>query len=164
MLARVLILSGTLLLFIFLLSTRSYYATTALVGAAVIFQIYRLFRFVETWNSRLVEFLRAIEGSDFSQGFSTGIRGKTSEELDVAFAEVIRRFRQTRLEREESARFLQAVVKHVSSGLIAFQDDGKVELINPAGKRLLGVSGLRHIEELGEISPPPAGSVTRAGD
>ena len=44
-------------------------------------------------------------------------------------------------------------MNQVSSGLVVLQDGGAVELINPAGKRLLGVSDLHHIDELSEIAP-----------
>jgi signal transduction histidine kinase len=45
-------------------------------------------------------------------------------------------------------------VQHVGIGLIAFLPDGKVELINTAAKRLLGIAQLKNIKSLESWSPP----------
>jgi signal transduction histidine kinase len=63
-------------------------------------------------------------------------------------------FRATRSEKEENFRYLQTVVEHVGVGLIAYQANGDVELINNAAKRLLDVPHLRTIGALGEKSRP----------
>jgi len=49
---------------------------------------------------------------------------------------------------------LQTIVQHVGIGLIAFQPDGNVALINTAAKRLLSVAQLKNIKSLETWSPP----------
>jgi signal transduction histidine kinase len=152
-LLRIVILGATIGLFCTLILTTSLYLTTAVVLATVVYQIYALMRFVESSNRRLIRFLNAIEHADFSQSFLTGLKGKDFDELNRAFTDVISRFRDVGLEREEYARYLQTVVDHVGIGLLAFREDGQVEFLNPAAKRLLGLSHLRNIEELKETAP-----------
>ena len=62
-------------------------------------------------------------------------------------------FRKARAEKEEQYRYLQIVVQHVGIGLIAFTQDGTVELLNAAAKKLLNVNTLRSIDDLAAIDP-----------
>jgi two-component system nitrogen regulation sensor histidine kinase NtrY len=150
---RIVVLGATIGLFCYLLLNTSLYLTTAVVLVVIVYQVYSLMRFVESSNRRLIRFLNAIRHSDFSQSFATGLRGKDFDELNRAFTQVISRFRDVGLEREEYGRYLQTVVDHVGIGLLAFSEDGEVELINPAAKRLLGLSHLRNIQGLKQCMP-----------
>jgi len=150
---RVVALAATVLLFFYLLLTTSMYATITLVGAAVIYQVWALIAFAEKSNDNLTRFLLSIEFSDFSQSFTSGLRGRSFDELNAAFSEVMSRFRDIRREKEESFRYLQTVVHHVGMGLLAFEEDGTVQLMNTAAKRLLRRPGLRNIEGLAAVSP-----------
>jgi len=63
-------------------------------------------------------------------------------------------FRKTRTEKEEHYRYLQTIVQHIGIGLIAYQPNGDVELINTAAKRLLGIPALKNIQSLETFSKP----------
>jgi nitrogen fixation/metabolism regulation signal transduction histidine kinase len=103
-------------------------------------------------NIRMAQFLQAVRHADFSQSFKRQDHGKSFVQLNDAFNEVIQDFQQIRREREENYRYLQTVVQHVGVGLLAFDDSGKVELINSAAKKLLGVTVLRNISSLKTLS------------
>ena len=81
------------------------------------------------------------------------MKGSSFEELNNAFSEVIDEFRKTRAEKEEHYRYLQIVVQHIGIGLLAFTQDGTVELTNTAVKRLLKVNNIKNIAELSNVSP-----------
>jgi nitrogen fixation/metabolism regulation signal transduction histidine kinase len=68
-------------------------------------------------------------------------------------AGVMETLRRVRGEREEHAQYLQTVVQHVGIGLLVFQPNGDVELINNAAKRLLRVPWLKNIHALSAASP-----------
>jgi hypothetical protein len=51
------------------------------------------------------------------------------------------------------AHYLETLVQHVGIGLLVFQPDGRVELINNAAKRLLRVPWLKNVEALRSFSP-----------
>jgi two-component system nitrogen regulation sensor histidine kinase NtrY len=80
-------------------------------------------------------------------------RSATPTSLREAFESVLREFRKTRSDRQEQYRYLQTVVQHVGIGLLAFDTNGKIDLINNAAKRLLGISVARNISDLGRVSP-----------
>lgn len=151
---RILFLSSTFFLFFYLLFKTALYSATFIVGAIILYQIYALIRYVEKTNRDLTRFFQSIKYSDFSQTFKYSGLGSSFDSLKSAFTEVADAFRKARAEKEEHYQYLQTVVQHVGIGLIAFQPDGEVELINTAAKRLLRVPRLKNIKSLESFSKP----------
>ncbi len=148
---RVVILSLTITLLVFLLLSTQFWVTSLFVGALGIWQIVALIRYVEKTNTQLTRFLLSITYSDFSQTFTNTLKGSGFEELNAAFNEVIRQFQRVRMEKEEHARYLQTIVDHVGVALMAFNSEGQVELCNNAARRLLRISHLKHITDLDAV-------------
>lgn len=149
---RIFLLTLSLMLLLYLWYYTELYATVVIVGLIAIYQIYSMINLMESTNRRLTQFLEAVRHADFSQSFKVTEKGRSFKELNAAFAEVMNEFQHIRSEREEHFRYLQTVVQHVGIGLIAFDQSGKIELMNTAAKRLLGVSQIGHIEALKSCS------------
>ena len=149
---RVILLGLSCLGFFFVLFKTELYAALLIIGLLIIYQIYSLIHYVEKTNRDLTRFFTSIRYSEFSQTFKDDGLGTSFEALRKAFAEVMNAFRKTRTEKEEHYRYLQTVVQHVGIGLIAFQPNGDVELINTAAKRLLRVPSLKNIQSLESFS------------
>lgn len=129
------------------------YATLLVVTVIFIIQIVYLIHYVEKTNQYLIRFFDAIKYSDFSQSFAPEGLGSSFDSLRNSFAEVINAFQHNRSEKEEQYRYLQTVIQHVGIGLLAFQRNGEVELINTAAKRLFRINHLKDIHNLENISP-----------
>lgn len=153
-LARVLLLSGSLFGFFYLVFATTLYATLLILGAVCLYQIYALLFYVEKTNRDLSRFFDAIKHSDFSQSFTGAGLGSSFDELKAAFGEVIAKFQRARADKEEHFRYLQTVMQHVGIGLVSFQPNGEVELINSAARRLLRVPHLKNIHALANLSKP----------
>lgn len=151
-LLRVVLLGATLLGAVLLAVLTTSYVAAGLVGALAVYQVISIIRYVERTNHDLSRLLQSIQYSDFSQSFTARGRGASFEELAEAFREVMDDFREARAEKEESYRYLETVMQHVGIGLISFRQDGEVELINTAAKRLLRVPRLKQIGDLVPIS------------
>lgn len=149
---RILLLSATIALFFYLYFESRFYATLIISGIAVVFQVYLLIAYVERSNRKMTRFLQSIRFSDFSAGFSGGVKGASFDELNEALSDVSARFREISAEKEESYRYLQTVVQHVGVGMIAFRKDGGVELLNTAAKQLFDISHLKNIDALDVVS------------
>jgi nitrogen fixation/metabolism regulation signal transduction histidine kinase len=134
-------------------------AVVALIGIG---QVYGLITFVERSNRGMVRFLEAIEHADLSDTISTGLRGNTYDELNASFARVLGQFRVIRQEREENLRYLETVVQHVGIGLIAYREDGVIELANTAARRLLHATRLDCIDHLASVSADLVASLQNA--
>ena len=151
---RVLLLGATFCAFSYFLFQTTLYAALFIIGLFIIYQIYSLINYVQKTTRDLTRFLESIKYSDFSQTFKDDGRGSSFTGLKKALTDVMNAFRKTRAEKEEHYRYLQTVVQHVGIGLIAFQPNGDVELINTAAKRLLRSSQLKNIKSLQTLSKP----------
>lgn len=148
-LIRVIIISLTSFLFVYLVSFNEKYVSAFIVAVAIIFEISELFHFSSVTNKKITRFLESIRYSDFSSSFSYDNKlGKSFKELNTAFNSVADAFRKERAEKEEHLNYLNTVVQHVSTGLLSFDHEGNVGLINSAAKKFLGTPQLRNINEI----------------
>ena len=126
--------------------------TPIIITVAIILQIYLIIRFVDNTNKELSKFILSIKHSDFSQSFPMAKLGGSFKELGTAFTQMMNQIKDARSEKEENFQYLQTVVKHVGIGLISFTETGKIEIINDAAKKLLGVNDIINIKSLSNIS------------
>ena len=138
--------------FYLLFRTRLYSAQTA-VGLLIISEVAALFRTVDRSNRDLTRFFEAVKFGDFTQSFERRSAGRSFRQLRAALAEVMGAFQKARAEKEEQALYLRTIVQHVAIGLLVFQPDGEVDLMNNAAKRLLGVTRLKNVQSLEAVSP-----------
>ncbi len=150
---RAALLAATMLLALVLFFRTNSYVAAAIITLVVVYEVAALIRYVEKTNHDLSRLLRSIRYSDFSQSFTSAGRGRAFAELGEAFRDVMDDFRAARSEKEESYRYLQTIMQHVGIGLISFKQDGTVNLINNAAKRILRLRYLKTIHALGDFSP-----------
>jgi nitrogen fixation/metabolism regulation signal transduction histidine kinase len=148
---RVLVLCVTIFLLFYLLFNSNLYATTVILFLLLILQVYLLINFVSKTNKDITRFFDSIKYSDFSQTFSSNVKGASFEDLSNSFADVMQKFQNTRAEKEENYRYLQTVIQHIGIGLMTFTPDGEIDLINSAAKKLLGFNVIKNISELSSI-------------
>jgi len=148
---RVLILIASAFLLAYLLTFTQYHISAAVLGLIIVFQVFALVRYTEITNRKLTSFLQSIKHADFSSSFTDQGMGKSFDELNVAFNEVIREFRKYRSEREEHLNYLYTVIQHVSIGIIAFREDGIIDQFNQAVLQLFNIKKIRHLDDLKEV-------------
>ncbi|MBN1213682.1 MAG: GHKL domain-containing protein [candidate division Zixibacteria bacterium] len=151
---RVTVLAISIFFFFYLVLHTSLYVTGFIVGLIIILQVFSLIYFVEKTNRDLSRFLASIKYSDFSHSFSQSLKGKTFAALKEAFTEVVSEFHRARSEKEEQYRYLQTVVQHIGLGILSFDQEGEVDLINTAAKRLLKINYLKNINSLAVTARP----------
>src|ERR1700678_1528236 len=113
-----------------------WYVSIALVAAAAVAQITLFIEFATQSGREVARFLDAVSFDDTSQSFS-GLRADAAyRELGEAMTRVLERLRMSRTQREEQARYLQALLAHVPVALIAIDSAGGVQILNTAARRL----------------------------
>ena len=117
----------------------------------IIYQIYSLFKLVDTTNRELSQFLLGIVHSDFSQSFYRKSSDKSFNELHSTFNEIIDKFQKIRIDKEEHYQYLLTVVQHVGIGIIAFKENGDIDFINEYAKKLLKIKYLNKVKSLNRI-------------
>jgi len=128
------------------------YAIAGFGLAALVYLAVSLIRYVEKITRDLTRFLESVQYADFSQHFTTGGRGPVFADLRDAFEEVTSAFRRIRAEKEEQVRYLENVVQHLGIALISYRNDGTVEIMNTAARRLLRSGPVRNIDALDRVS------------
>ncbi len=124
------------------------------MGIIIILQLGDIFKFVSQTNRKLTRFLESVKYSDFISGFAADNRlGKSFKELNIAFNEVLEAFRKARSEKEEHWQYLNSVVQQVRTGILSFDIDGNVQLINTNAKRFIGSSTIKNLKELINLNP-----------
>lgn len=151
LIVRVIFLIASIFLFYYSFAT-DYFFTPIIVGAAIIFQVSSMVRYIDKTNRELTSFLESIRFNEFTRTFKMEGLGSSFEELNTAFNEVINDFQRVRSEKEEHFYYLQTILQNIDISLIAFQNDGTIELINKSAKKLFQISGLTNIKGLENMS------------
>src|SRR5258708_3562840 len=151
---RVVMLGASVALFIFMLSHPNMIFAAGLNFFVIIFQLVELFKFTSQTNRKLTRFLESVRYSDFATGFAADNKlGKSFRDLNTSFNEVLEAFRKARSEKEENWQYLNTVVQQVRTGIVSFDTEGNIELMNANAKRFVGFANLKNINELAEKNP-----------
>src|SRR5687768_6659630 len=138
-----------MVLFSFMITRPNMLFAAILTFVIVIFQLIDIFRFVSQTNRKLTRFLESVKYQDFISGFATDNKlGKSFKDLNIAFNEVLEAFRKARSEKEEHWQYLNSVVQQVRTGIISFDADGNIQLINSNAKKYIGQANLKNLGEL----------------
>ncbi|MFW6351448.1 MAG: ATP-binding protein, partial [Bacteroidota bacterium] len=117
---RVLLIVASSVILLMIIKRQDFIITSIILALVVVAQIASLLSYVEKTNRRLTTFLESIRHSDFASTFTDHGMGKSFDDLNTAFNEVINEFKKTRAAKEEHFKYLQTVVQHVSIGIIVF--------------------------------------------
>jgi two-component system, NtrC family, nitrogen regulation sensor histidine kinase NtrY len=146
---RVVLLGMTLFLLVFMSGRENMVFAAGLMGMIVVGQLVEIYYFISLTNRKLTRFLESVKYQDFISGFTTDNKlGKSFKDLNVAFNDVLEAFRKARSEKEEHWQYLNTVVQQVRTGIISFDSDGNVQLINSNAKRFVGLSNIKNLNEL----------------
>ena len=114
---------------------------------------FNLISYVTVTNRKISRFLESIRYSDFSSSFTQDSNlGSSFKEMNLSFNEVIDAFKKTRAQKEEQMLFLQIMIQHINTGIISFDSEGKIGVINGAAKQLLQIPQFKDIHDLGKLS------------
>ncbi len=150
---RILLLTATILLFAYLIFNMDFIFVTITVGLLAVAQVFSIIHFTEKTNRDLSRFLLSVKYDDTSQAFSSEGLGSSFSELKQAFSVVMHKLQETRSSGEVHARYLQTILQHIGTGIIVYKQDGTVNLINNAAKKILKISLLKNINDLQQKYP-----------
>ncbi len=136
----------------YLVNKEVFQVSTVILGVLIIYQTISLIRYNDRSNKKLTQFLASIRHSDFTSSFSDKGKGKTFEELNSAFNEVISVFNKTRSKQEEQYNYMQTIIQHINIGILAYRSDGKADIFNTATKRIFNINNLKNINDLKSIN------------
>jgi|TARA_B100000965_G_scaffold352115_2_gene327122 nitrogen fixation/metabolism regulation signal transduction histidine kinase len=141
----------TALAFIFA-RTELFFNQLILLGIIII-QVSELIRFITYTNREIAKLLMAIRYSDFSISFKGKKHGKSFQELQDAFVEIIDAFKKVSVEKEAQFKFLKVIVDNIKVGVLAVKEDHGIELMNKAAQDLLKIATPNYWKQLQQLQP-----------
>jgi nitrogen fixation/metabolism regulation signal transduction histidine kinase len=135
-LLRVTGLVATLAVLAWMLAQTDWYVTIALVTVALFAQAALLAHFASRSGREVARFLDALAFGDNSASFASFSGDHAFAELGASMTRVLDQLRSGQAERAEQAYYLQTLISHVPVALISVDENGAVQLLNLAARRL----------------------------
>ncbi len=146
---RIILLSFTIFVFLYIqLKNNELYANLTIIFILIVLQIASLIRFVNKTNIELANFLESVRYADFTHNFQIQGMGNSFDELKETFSSIMQDFQRIRSEKEEHYYYLKNIIEHVNVSIIAYRENGEVEMINNAAKKMFGNTRIKNIDDL----------------
>jgi two-component system nitrogen regulation sensor histidine kinase NtrY len=147
---RVIIIVFSALILAFLSYKTNYLYSISVLVVLVTFETLGLIRYILRRRDDIKRMLEYIKENNPTLYFSQS-RDYPFNELGYFLNEIGDIVREVRIEKESQLQYMNYIVQHVGIGLLSFDKDGKVDIINQAAKELLGVAELNSIILLEEV-------------
>jgi nitrogen fixation/metabolism regulation signal transduction histidine kinase len=139
-------------LFMWAIGQENKIVTSISLGIIWVFEVIFLIRYINITNKNLLLFLQSFQFNDSSLAFNKN-RKLPFKSIYYEFNRIIGLFNQLKIEKETEHQYFEHIIKHVDTGLIAWDANEKIQLFNLAAKKLLNVphigklSGLKVVDE-----------------
>jgi len=115
------------------------------------FQVLSLILYINKANRELIDFIDSIKDEDLSKISEHNV--DSSEVLKTEFQHVLKKMQEVGAEKEAHYQYLKNIVQHLGIGILTFNKQGEIQIINTAAKRLFGITQLRNVKSLQSLSP-----------
>jgi two-component system, NtrC family, nitrogen regulation sensor histidine kinase NtrY len=119
-------------------------------------QIWLLIKSLNQINYTLAGFFESLQMEDMMMAYKGNIKSASFERLNRSLMKISRQLKNSRLAEMEQIQYFKVVTEHVSVGLIAFDQNGKVEMFNQTASVITGIKSLRNLAGLIEEIPEMA--------
>lgn len=152
-----LLIFGCAFLFFYFLQVREQPSTAAGIVILALLLTIRLIYYVTRTNRMLGHFLSYMQESDPSLHYSARYVKRHFKGLHESMKNLIGELKEHRINLEVQAHYLETILDNVSTGILCFDDAGKILTLNQAAAHCLKVERLTHLADL-ESHLPGLGS------
>jgi len=128
----------------------SFFSVFALL-AAVAFQGVQLMRMIEQPVENNSPAPTDIKFDEITQTFRTDNSGHSTIQFCNYLNESLNKLKFSRREKDSEHQFFKNIVQHVGIGILTFDEEGLIQIINTAAKRLLKVDRADKLDDLREV-------------
>lgn len=118
----------------------------------IVLQVYLMIYKLNKTNRDLAGFFAAVQNDDSSIIYERLAPDKNFRNLYRSFDDINNRIRKLKIESVTRNQYLQNIVDHVGVGLLSFDDNDNIDILNSATRHLLRISGIKKLSRLEEIS------------
>ena len=150
-------------LFFYFLNTRQQPSTAAGVAVVALLLVSRLIYFINRSNRMLSSFLIHMQENDPSLAYTRHYTDKNFRGLNESLENLIHEFKENRIDLEVQTQYLEALLGNISTGIISFEDSGKIKTMNQAARNILAMGSIKHLKELEKNNPELGEKMRNAG-
>ena len=107
-----------------------------------------LLSYAESSFKKVRLFLDNIKQDDYTSLFPVKFDGTETDDLHIEFNAILAKLKEDQAEKDANYQYFRSVFQHLSIGLITFEEDGKIQILNTAAKRMLNITQLHSISEI----------------
>lgn len=116
--------------------------------ALLAIQSYLFLRSINITNYNLEKFFKSLENNDTSVSFKYEKGYLSYQKLMERMNMIKQKINNLRMENERQFQYFKAVVENVGIGLMVFQPEGKMEVLNEAGGKILNIPHINNLSQL----------------
>lgn len=150
-LVRVILLSITCFILAFEYTTLNDIVINLNLLALIIIQVILFIRSSNRINRDLQAFFYSVKNEDSTLSFPGKFRNKSFRQLYQSLNGINEMIRDIKLENRKQNQYFQTITEHISVGLISFNRNGDVKLLNQAARNLLDLKGAITIDSFDRI-------------
>lgn len=150
---RVILLTVTCLFFTWSWTNLRHLFTFITLGALLIIQVILLINYFNRINRDLNRFFITLKSGDLTTRFSPSLKKSIRDSLQEIVHELLQSIEHVKIEKESHYQYLRHVVEHMDVGLLSFENNGKVDLLNRTFRNMLNVPVIKNIRYLNAIHP-----------
>ncbi len=130
-----------------------YPITISWLAVLLILETLLLIWYVTRIRRDLLKLVLALKNEDPTLRFSKEGKDPYFNAIHKGFNEIISNFKLVRLDREAEQKFFEATINHIQFGIIAFREEGQVEMHNLSFLQLFDLERLGSLSELDSVAP-----------
>ncbi len=130
---------------------RNLYLYMVVILPFIIIEACSLIFLLNRTNRKIAYFFNALRNIDTTLQFPENVKGRTLRELHKSLNRVNRIFSEAREASETNEHFYRSLIGHVRTGLLVFNKEGKIEMVNPAMEKIFATYNLRHINDFDKV-------------
>jgi len=113
-------------------------------GAVWLGLILYMIYYVNRTNRSLTQFLQTVKQLDSSKALSSNSKG-SFDLLSITYNDIIDSIQEVKISKEIEYQYFRSVIDNAATGLIAFDMQGKVEMINRSAQTILGLNSPQYL-------------------
>jgi len=128
---------------VYLFVVEKLFLSASLLLVVVLIQIVELLRLVRRTNRELTRLFESIRNNDFSLHFTERSEGSGFRELHSSFNTLIEAYKKVKLQKEQHYQQLVQVIEFLNSGILSFDEDENIHLMNTSATEILRIPELK---------------------
>jgi len=149
MFTRLAILAATVFALGFIMAKDFNFFAMAALGLAITFQLKQFLEIIEVQKAE--NFSSQIKFDDVTQIFKADNADEATKYFCSYLNESISKLKSSRREKDSEYQFFKNIVQYVGIGILTFDDEGTIQIINSAAKKLLKIDRAEKLDDLLDV-------------